>query len=118
MHFAAGTTVSQEEAVPIYRRTRFEVEGCDASFDGLSDGTAWNGWARPWFDSQTAQTVLAALAPGWRYDEHADAFITPSDDGESWPAATVDLPDGGAAKLYPIGAGSCIWDETAGGEQS
>ncbi len=111
------SVVSQDEAVPIYRRARFEVEGCDACFAGWSDGTAWNGWARPLFDFRTAQTVLAALAPGWRYDEEADAFITPSDDGEeSWPAATVELPDGGAATLYPIGAGSWIWDE--GGEQS
>lgn len=114
--------VSQDEAVPIYRRACFEIEGCDACFDGWSDGTVWNGWARPWFDFQTAQTVLAALAPGWRYDEQGDAFITPNDDGgESWPAVSVELPDGGAAKLYPIGSGSWIWDEadeTDGGEQS
>lgn len=97
-----------------------EVEGCDACFEGWSDGTAWKGWAQPLFDFQTAQTVLAALAPGWRYDEQADAFITPGDDGEeSWPVAIVELPDGGAAKLYPIGAGSWIWGEADdGGEQS
>jgi hypothetical protein len=114
------TVVSQDESVPIFRRAQFEVEGCDARFDGWSDGTAWNGWAQPLFDFQTAQTVLAALAPGWRYDEQADTFITPGDDGdESWPVAIVDLPDGGAAKLYPIGAGSWIWDEAEdGGEQS
>jgi hypothetical protein len=112
--------VSQDEAVPIYRRARFEIEGCDTCFEGWSDGTALNGWARAWFDFQTAQTVLAALAPGWLYDGQADAFITPGDDGEeSWPVAIVELPDGGAAKLYPIGAGSWIWDEAEdGGEQS
>lgn len=113
------SVVGRDEAVPIYRRAQFEVEGCDARFEGWSNGTAWNGWARPLFDFQTAQTVLAALAPGWRYDEHGDAFFTPNDDGEeSWPADFVELPDGGAAKLYPIGAGSWIWDEADGGEQS
>ena len=118
--FPRFSVVSPAEAVPIYRRARFEVEGCDACFEGWSDGTAWNGWARPWFDFQTAQTVLAALAPGWRYDEQADAFITPGEDGEeSWPVTIVDLPDGGAARLYPIGAGSWIWDEAEdGGEPS
>lgn len=117
------SVVSQDEAVPIYRRAQFEFEGCDTRFDGWSDGTAWNGWARPMFDFQTAQQILTALAPGWRYDEQSDEFITPNGDGdESWPAATVELPDGGAAKLYPIGAGSWIWDENdetaEGGGQS
>jgi hypothetical protein len=108
------SVVSQDEAVPIYRRAQFEIEGCETRFDGWSGGTAWNGWARPMFDFQTAQKVLAALVPGWRYDEEADAFITPNDDGdESWPAEIVELPDGGLAKLYPIGAGSWIWDEIA-----
>ncbi len=117
---ARFTVVGEDEAVPIFRRARFAVETCDTEFDGWSDGTAWNGWARPMFDFQTAQKVLAALAPGWRYEVKADAFITLGDDGEeSWPATQVELPDGGAAKLYPIGAGSWIWDEVEldGGEQ-
>jgi hypothetical protein len=75
------------------------------------------------FDFQTAQKVLTALAPDWRYDEQNDTFITASDDGdEAWPMTRVELPDGGVAKLYPIGAGSWIWDEieptTEGGGHS
>ena len=40
------------------RKALFQIEN-DPVFKGYSDGSKWNGFANPYFDLQTAKTVLA-----------------------------------------------------------
>ena len=49
-----------------------------------------------------------------RFDEKADAFVTVNQDGEEevWPAEQITISDGSRIKVYRLGAGSWIWEET------
>jgi len=53
-----------------------------------------------------------------RFDEVRDAFVTRAHGGEEevWAAETVVISDGSALKVYPIGAGSWVWNEASGTE--
>lgn len=108
------TQVGDAERTAIFSRSRFAVEGLEGLFAGWTDGANWNGWAMPRFEFAEAQRVIAALGSDvGKYDSTADAFITKMEAGEpeAWPAEFIQLPDGGTAKVYPIGAGSWIWEE-------
>lgn len=105
---------SELERTPLFHRALFEIEGVDAQFTGWSDGRVWNGWAMPHFEFPEAGKIIAAVAPSTgRYDAALDAFVTVTSDDEleTWPAEIIALPDGGTVKVYPVGAGSWIWDE-------
>lgn len=41
----------------IMRRSQFRFE-TDEPFEGLTDGTTWNGWAVPYVTEHTARAVL------------------------------------------------------------
>lgn len=102
------------EKTPVFRRAHFSIEGAEVQFEGWSDGRLWNGWAKPRFEYVQAERVVAAFDPNnGRYDATDDSFVTATADceQESWPGETIALPDGGTAKVYPVGAGSWIWDE-------
>lgn len=111
------SVVSEMEKVPIYRKTRFCLEGLDdQTFEGYSDGTHWNGWELPYFELKTAQTVLDALGAVWTLDEEKNVLRARMDLGNGiedseWEAKLLILPDGGAVKGYNLGAGSLIWEE-------
>ena len=49
---------------------------------------------------------------GARFDGKADAFVTVSQEGEEevWPAEQITITDGSRIKVYPLGAGSWIWE--------
>lgn len=109
------------ERTPIFRRARFSIEGVGEEFVGWSHGHMWNGWATPRFELAEAEKVVHALDPNsGRYNAAADSFVTTTGDSdeEVWPGETIALPDGGMAKVYPVGAGSWIWDETKLGDAS
>ncbi len=108
--FAAA---SEAERTRIYRKSRFSIEEVEATFAGWWDGERWNGWAMPSFEIDEARKVLDALAPkANRFDPDHDSFVTWGADGEEiWPAESIMLADGGTAKVYPVGAGSWIWEE-------
>lgn len=111
LHFAQ---VSTEEMMPIYRRGIFTLEGTEGKFTGWTDARNWNGWAMPRFEFAEAHRLISAFGESLgKYDPTADAFITAMDGGdeEIWPAEIIALPDGGTVKVYPIGAGSWIWEE-------
>lgn len=102
------------EKTPVFRRACFAIEGSEEEFNGWSDSRHWNGWAMPHFEFSQAEKVVVALDPdNGRYDATADTFITTTADGEeeTWTGDSITMPDGGTAKVYPIGAGSWIWDE-------
>ena len=104
--------VTKDEATPIYKKARFSIEGLDDNeFEGWTAGERWNGWAKPLFEHQVATRLAELLVGQLRYDSSADAFIGSSEDKEEvWAAEIIDLPDGGQAKVYGIGAGYWIWD--------
>lgn len=93
------------------RQSQFiiEVTG-DEAFEGYTESTLWNGWACPFFDFANAQRIVAAFAPLQEaaYDADLDEFVFASEDGEERFGA-VEIE--GAGKLYPIGAGTWIWEE-------
>ncbi len=113
------SVVTKDEGTPIYRKTRFSLEGLDDNeFEGWTADKRWNGWAMPCFEIQQATKLAELLQDQLRYDPSEDAFIGPSGgEEEVWAANIIDLPDGGQTKVYAIGAGSWMWDivEEGGG---
>lgn len=101
----------QERLQPLYRKTTFGMEGIEATFEGWTDGTLWNGWARPLFEFAAAAEVAQVFGGEYRAD--LDAFVTKPDDGEEevWQSVMISTPGGVQVKLYPIGAAAWIWDE-------
>lgn len=80
-------------------------------FAGFHTGRRWNGWAMPLFTKETADKIIAWISE-WdeykaRYDEEKDAYVVQyaDDEPDVFAAEVVDRK-----KLYPIGAGSWVWD--------
>ena len=117
---ARFSVVPPSEATPIYRRASFSLEAFDDhEFEGWTCGKLWNGWAQPFFEYQEATRLTEVLEDQVRYESLQDAFISSfGDEEEVWAAQTIDLPDGGQAKVYPIGAGSWTWDTVQKGGRS
>jgi hypothetical protein len=82
-----------------------------ATFSGHSTGTGWNGWALPHFTFDVAQRIVEAirLFQDAHYDAIADEFVFETPDGDEERFGAVEIK--GLGKLYPIGAGSWIWEE-------
>lgn len=116
---ARFSIVTKDEATPIYRKAQFSLEGLDEhEFEGWTADRRWNGWAMPCFEIKQATKLATLLGDQLRFDSGQDAFIGSSgDDEEIWAGQLIDLPDGGQAKVYAIGAGSWMWDivEAGGG---
>jgi hypothetical protein len=112
--------VSEDERVgTLFRSTRFVLSDSEAVFEGWTDGRLWNGWAMPRFEKGEAERLVRWLGEGQgRYDGAQDAFVTRAHCGEDeiWRAETVIISDGSAVKVYPIGAGSWVWDEAGESE--
>jgi len=106
-----------------------EVEIFDM-FTGLTgyvEGEHWNGFLRPWFDRENADSLCAQYLeyyPTGRaaYDPARDAVVMwneeigeapegedPADYEDVWPGEDVLCADGQTRRLYPIGAGSWVW---------
>jgi hypothetical protein len=107
-------------AVPPLESATFSIDCLPEShFAGFNKGESWNGFACPYFTFDQAQEIVAAWqARGWeaRYKPRSDSFVFAvnqdlqtgeSDDYEEFSGLVVD-----GEKLYPVGAGSWIWDET------
>lgn len=111
------SVVSEMEKTPIYRKTRFCLEGLDdKKFEGWTCGESWNGWEMPYFELKTAQSVLDALGATCTFQDEKKALKANLDLGNGieeveWEAESLEMPDGGVVQAYPIGAGSLIWEE-------
>lgn len=94
------------------RAAKFTIDTFgDTVFDGYTDGTTWNGWARPYFTFIEAQRIVEAhTANGGTafYNDVDDAFSFEMGDDEM-VTFTAEKVEG--QKLYPIGAGCWIWEE-------
>jgi hypothetical protein len=77
--------VSEEEQNrPLWKRSRFCIEGIEGTFEGWTGGRLWNGWEMPRSEFAVAQKVISAMnIQGAHYDSAHDAFITKSSDGEA-----------------------------------
>lgn len=103
-----------EQESPLWRRSKFQIEGVEAEFDGWTDGRLWNGWAMPYFEFEQAERVVKLLTEGQgRFDSERDSFVTRSSDGknEIWEGQTIIVLGGPHVKVYGVGAGAWIWDE-------
>ena len=81
----------------------------DHSFHGHTDGRDWNGWAHPHFTFEVAQLIADCFSESQTayYDAATDEFVFENeDDEERFGAVEIE-----GQKLYPIGAGSWIWEE-------
>jgi hypothetical protein len=109
---ARFSVVTRDEATPIYRKMRFNLEGLDdVEFEGWTADKLWNGWAMPCFEIQQATRLAELLAEQLHYDPAQDTFISSSgDDVDVCAGQLIDLPDGGQVKIYAIGAGSWMSD--------
>ena|ERR1035437_2564603 len=101
-----------EKGTVLFRRRRFTLADGESSFDGWSNGELWNGWETPRFEFAACQEILKCLGDEEaRFDEKADAFVTVSNgEEEVWPAEGITMTDGSRMKVYPLGAGSWIWE--------
>ena len=98
-----------EKRQPIWKRSKFCIDGIDGNFEDWTDGRLWNGWGMPHFEFALAQKFLANLNQSEaHYDSIRDAFVTKASDGETevWAAETLQTLGGQVVKTYPIGAGS------------
>jgi hypothetical protein len=97
----------------------------DIGVEGWTDGTLWNGWAKPLFEFPEARKLLDAFADaceqqgrggGAWYDERNDrfCFVLEGDlEPECFPSQIAEVA-GREVKVYPIGAGAWIWEEVPG----
>ena len=102
-----------ERGAALFRRGRFTLADGETAFDGWANGELWNGWAMPRFEFAVCREILKSLGDEQaRFDGKADAFITVSNgEQEAWPAEQITISDGSQVKVYPLGAGSWIWEE-------
>jgi len=106
--------VEAVETIEVFSPGTFSIEGTDGEFEGWSDGSSWNGWARPCFTRDVAEGILEAVGFKWSYDAREDAFAVATledDEPEHFPGEMIELGDGGSVTAYFIGAGSWIWDK-------
>lgn len=105
--------------MPEVTATQFTIDSIPgARYSGYTDGTEWNGFARPLFTYETALQVLHDSEPNgfrWTYVEAEDAFqvesdFQPDDEPDVFAGMAVSV-NGIQIRVYPIGSGSWIWSE-------
>lgn len=83
-------------------------------FAGYSSEENWNGWACPAFEKEEALKIVEAQnrinKDSAFYDEKKDAFVFKSTADEEIEIYSAEITDG--RKLYPIGSGNWIWEES------
>lgn len=101
-------------------KVAFDWMDQNVSFDALSNGDRWNGWAKPYFTREVG-LELCKIIPGLTYDEIRDSFKHEDDDGLAEDADYFDsvqiLVDGKERSLYGIGWGCWTWDEAEPAEK-
>jgi hypothetical protein len=108
------SVASGERASALFRRTKVVLADSNEAFEGWTNGELWNGWEKPRFEKAEADRLLQWLQDSSaKYDPARDAYITVSQDGEDevWAAESIPISDGSSLRVYPIGAGSWIWEE-------
>ncbi len=106
---------------PVFERAMITADWLPegVNLPAYSNGLAWNGWAMPHFDRETAMR-LVEIMPEIRYDEQRDAFIAHDGTvGEDDVFESVSIQvEGETVTVYPIGAGSWCWETSEEDEPS
>ena len=104
--------VEGEKAAALFHKGRFSLADGERVFEGWSNGQLWNGWEMPRFEFAVCGEILKSLGDEQaRFDEKADAFVTMTNgEEEAWAAEEITITDGSRIKVYPVGAGSWIWE--------
>lgn len=104
-----------EAQASLWRRSKFSIEGLETAFQGWTQDKRWNGWEMPYFEYSEAQRVIEMLTdPTGRYDAERDCFVTTNSEGEedTWPAELITVLGGQRLKVYGVGAGAWIWEDS------
>ncbi len=105
----------------ILREANFRIDFLEGhAFPGFTLGETWNGFAKPYFTFEQAQRLATAWSStGTKafYNDQQDAFVFEMsgapDDMDIYPAEEIN-----GQALYPIGAGSWIWEQVWDEEQN
>ena len=98
------------------KKSLFSIDGFDAIFEGYTDGTHWNGWAKPYFTKEVGMDIVRCnnmandLAYHMSYNEKTDSFIRLDDEFEPEVFQGIDT---NGLHLYPIGNACWVWDDIA-----
>lgn len=99
------------------RKTIFAIEGFEQNFVGYTDGTLWNGWAKPYFTKEVADQIMHINnaennGTTMYYNSTNDRYVRifHDDDGLTEIFGGYDI-DG--MRLYDIGTTCWIWEEVA-----
>lgn len=106
-------------------KSLFTIDGIDAIFEGYTDGTHWNGWAKPWFTKKVADNIMRIINKNncaevngdiMYYVEKTDMIVydksalDPDDEEINEHFQGKDI---GGKHLYPIGNMCWVWDDIA-----
>lgn len=99
------------------RKTLFTIDGFEAIWEGYTDGTHWNGWAKPWFTKEVADDIMRVNNKvngedyQMRYNAETDTFSRVSgfeDVDDEFQGYDIN-----EMHLYPIGNMCWVWDDIA-----
>lgn len=98
-----------------FTKKYFHIEGYENIYEGYSDGTVWNGWAKPHFPFEVAKKLLEQDLQGdiVGYNEEKDSFYIKNgaDEIEEYEGFFIQV-DGQEIKVYDIGAGCWVWESS------
>jgi hypothetical protein len=98
----------------------FRIEDALGPFQGYTTGQRWNGWACPAFPQAEANAIMAVwnrtgiASLGATYAAETDTYTFWDIENEAEPYCVhgvLQMVEGQAVRLYPIGAGAWCWDE-------
>ena len=114
--FQEDFELKEVEVPRVWRIAVFELDEGVGKWLGYTDGSAWNGWATPWFTLAVAQQVVVAeTAPTpesyTAYDPDKDCFFA-VDLGERYDmrSRSIQRGDGSYERVYEVSDG-WSWDE-------
>jgi len=104
-----------------FTRSMFSLNMCPYAFEGLTDQTHWNGWAKPLFELEQAQSILREVGAVWSYNEADDTFSFRAEEEPEEDTVDVvgqDIEEDApfnqgiiTRHVYAIGTGWWIWDD-------
>lgn len=101
-------------------RADFCVDGLGQIFSGWTTGLTWNGFACPTFESETADSIIAALVKSGtptKFSRSTECITILEeeypDDAIEVSCDLIDTPDG-VKKVFALGAFAWCWHQVDG----
>ena len=100
------------------KKSYFSIDICDEYYEGYHNPNfRWNGWAVPYFTKEVADIIKNNMSSDdleITYDKEKDQYVAifnnNIEEKEVYEKEIIDMPEG-KIEVYPIGAGSWIWDD-------